>query len=794
MTGRKRTKDMVRFANPSSEPSLAELKTPKAEPCNFQVGEEVLSRGKDGINYLGTILQVDEASGRCYVAFEDSSNTWSLFKDVKRLSDWSCSPQGACLICGAGPEADEGEVLVGCDQCGERFHPDCHKPAIPIPVPTDPPWSCSSCLHSRLKISPDVIQRQPPPPLKSKETEGVPHDFSWLHWDRLHRENREQIYCYCGGPGEWFSKMLQCLRCLQWFHEACVESLPHPLLLGDRFYVFVCYHCNHSQGEYLQRLPLTWVDTAHLVLFNLTVIHRKEFFDLDKRILPFLHDNWTALQLPEQMTRLPQSEREKPVFNALLKSPLRFINGKDKKRSSSCWALRSRSPPAPPKAYTAHLLSGPLLKGQSPFKTDPFATEDSALPRKRSRAASEGEEESSSYEELSDESNNEESDDDDDFEEVETSRRRRGGRRGPPRSSKPSRPKRRAVEEQGKRLEGIRRTSLRVGAEREMVTPVVVLKRGLEEELPEHKSSPPKKNPSSPSSPKKRDPRRDAALKLLNSALRKGSHKTQRKLEDSLGTKKARLVPPSGGNGLVKVTRGTEGGKGGMEPAHAREKQPVVKTPSGGPLESFLPPPKDFEGENHPFRDSMPLFLKTKRKLSEKDIRVGKNGEIKRRYRKRRDALSALLASHLSHTMPASSTPSSGSPCAKYAVNHALSGPSSGDDSAATSKTASTAHTPACASAHSALRKRASAVPGALSRMMTSLSVASPMVPCLEQKEALRTLRSPFSASERLQEGENVRLLAVRITPSGLEEFLFDWDVGCTSKHPSGSPPLDLEL
>ena len=62
----------------------------------------------------------------------------------------------------------------------------------------------------------------------------VGRQLSSLTWMADHKVNREQTYCYCGGPGDWYNKMLQCFQCRQWFHEVCIECLQYPLLSGDR--------------------------------------------------------------------------------------------------------------------------------------------------------------------------------------------------------------------------------------------------------------------------------------------------------------------------------------------------------------------------------------------------------------------------------------------------------------------------------------------------------------------------------------------------------------------------------
>ena len=74
------------------------------------------------------------------------------------------------------------------------------------------------------------------------------------------------------------------------------------------------------------------------------------------------------------------------------------------------------------------------------------------------------------------------------------------------------------------------------------------------------------------------------------------------------------------------------------------------ETSSHGTLDSFIPPPSDFEGRNNPFLNldslsyGMPVVRPLKRKLNESDIRIGKNGEVKRRrFRKKMDKGKFLL-------------------------------------------------------------------------------------------------------------------------------------------------------
>lgn len=44
------------------------------------------------------------------------------------------------------------------------------------------------------------------------------------------------------------------------------------------------------------------VDVAHLSLYNLSVIHKKKYFDSEMHLMSYINDNWELLQLGEVKT------------------------------------------------------------------------------------------------------------------------------------------------------------------------------------------------------------------------------------------------------------------------------------------------------------------------------------------------------------------------------------------------------------------------------------------------------------------------------------------------------------
>ncbi|XP_039765913.1 uncharacterized protein LOC120637913 [Pararge aegeria] len=338
----------------------------------FHCGDDVLVPNKDGKYYLGTIVELSTSNdndscevgtgvARCLVKFGDGTHAWAAVASLKLLSAPPADDgRIMCVVCKRreGPAASPvANAIIACDMCGRGYHAKCHTPPVEAWI-SGASWHCKRCVDQRYRVAAaenralkrsDLFRFKGGQQRRQQQELTPPCDTASTTSSTASEAGKDQheAHCYCGEKSDWLAQMLLCCRCSRWFHQRCVSSLQYPLYAGDKLYIFACANCNGG-AEYLRRLELCWLELAHLALFNLTAYNAPNYFDLDTVIMPYIMDNWHALQLPEKMWRTPVNERREKILTALTSSRKRFKCGREMKKRATIWGLRLRRPPPPP--------------------------------------------------------------------------------------------------------------------------------------------------------------------------------------------------------------------------------------------------------------------------------------------------------------------------------------------------------------------------------------------------------------------------------------------------------------
>lgn len=121
-----------------SKRSIAETEEPvvpdstttiEKERLEFNLGQDVFLKHRDGRYYLGTVVEVNNDREQCLVKFGDNTDSWSSFKDLVKLSTQE-QEDLLCVICKKSAPQHKHEITI-CDKCGRGYHQKCHEPEIP---------------------------------------------------------------------------------------------------------------------------------------------------------------------------------------------------------------------------------------------------------------------------------------------------------------------------------------------------------------------------------------------------------------------------------------------------------------------------------------------------------------------------------------------------------------------------------------------------------------------------------------------------------------------------------------
>jgi hypothetical protein len=160
------------------------------------------------------------------------------------------------------------------------------------------------------------------------------YDVSSLVWDSKHRHNSDEKYCYCGQAAK-ASRMLFCDECHNWFHDSCLQCVPHAWVPGNWGYRLLCGCCGNGTERFAY-VAKSWESIVGVAMFNLHAAGHSWLHVTDD-ICKFIAMHFDSLAFGKKRTATWQS-----VVNATLAAKPSLFTYKG---SGGFWKLVDPSDP-----------------------------------------------------------------------------------------------------------------------------------------------------------------------------------------------------------------------------------------------------------------------------------------------------------------------------------------------------------------------------------------------------------------------------------------------------------------
>lgn len=175
---------------------------------DIRIGDEVLVEIDSEKLYLGIVN--DTKNDLFLTQFANGTEQWSPIRKLTKLN--VNEESSMCVVC-----KEFNEIVQVCSQCRRGFHQKC------IKISTNDDGTSVSTLSSTSSLMGWHCHKCSNTPKLNEQS------------NQVEKFNKTPSGCYCGEQGDWFMQMLQCARCLQWFHAKCIKCLNFPLYFGDRY-------------------------------------------------------------------------------------------------------------------------------------------------------------------------------------------------------------------------------------------------------------------------------------------------------------------------------------------------------------------------------------------------------------------------------------------------------------------------------------------------------------------------------------------------------------------------------